>query len=192
MQQREHAAAVLMQMEPAPDDMKTAAQAAAKRIAQISKAMVETTTPSRTRKLRPSSRKQAARFAHWNMARLTKSQIQMLDELDYDVVGLSECWDTAARLQDYGGTNRMLVAGKPPKHDPAGSVAMRLSPYYADALKTWGLVPGAGKWAIYAQQCTHTTHTIPHTGEGGRIDTRALGTSGCNRVITTQVKICSR
>ena len=73
--------------------VKTAAQAAVKRIAQISKAMVQTPVPSRTRKkLQPSSRKQATRFAHWNMARLTKSQIQMLDELEYDVVGLSECW----------------------------------------------------------------------------------------------------
>ena len=38
----------------------------------------------------------------------------------------------------------------------------------------------------------HNTHTISHTGEGGRIDTRALATSGCDRVMTTQVKICSR
>jgi hypothetical protein len=56
----------------------------------------------------------SVRAAHWNMARLTKSQIQIVDELDYAIVGFSECWGTATKLQDYGGVNRMLAAG----HDP--------------------------------------------------------------------------
>ncbi len=29
------------------------------------------------------------------MARLTKSQIQIIDEMGYAAVGYSECWDTA-------------------------------------------------------------------------------------------------
>ena len=45
----------------------------------------------------------------------------------------------------------MLVSGKPPMSDPAGSVAIRLNEFWAAALQTWGLVPGAGKRAIYAQ-----------------------------------------
>eukprot|EP01043_Picozoa_sp_COSAG02_P035966 COSAG02_NODE_2607_length_8436_cov_3.451841_5_plen_96_part_00 len=39
-------------------------------------------------KLRPANHKQATRFAHWNMARITKSQIQMLELFRVYSIGL--------------------------------------------------------------------------------------------------------
>ena len=42
-----------------------------------------------------------------------------------------------------------------------------------------------------AAEPEHTHHTTHQRGEGGRIETRALGTSSCNRVITTQVNVQS-
>ena len=84
--QRQRAAAELLKAAPVvadQDRMRVEAQAAARRISMISKVMTQApVAPRRKRKLEASSRKKAVKFAHWNMARLTKSQIQMLDELE--------------------------------------------------------------------------------------------------------------
>ena len=80
-------------------------------------------------------------IATWNMARISKMQLQLLDVLGYDVVFLSEVWDTAADLVDYGGTNRLITGPRPdPKKDPAGAVAFRLSEKAAASLDTWGTI----------------------------------------------------
>jgi hypothetical protein len=71
-------------------------------------------------------KKTKRRSAHWNMSRLTKTQIQLLDALGLDMVLLTETWNTAAPLEHYSGPNRMLTSGKPDSRlDPAGAVAVR-------------------------------------------------------------------
>ena len=74
----------------------------------------------------PTSRRREAtlRIAHWNMARLTKIQVQMLDALPLDLVMLSETHGTAAPLAHYSGPNHLLTPGAPDEWlDPAGAVA---------------------------------------------------------------------
>ena len=98
------------------------AQAAAAAIAAR-----HSTVDSRNKKL-PTSRRSTARLrtAHWNMARLTKTQVQLLDALPLDLVLLTETHDTAAALEHYAlehytGPNRMLTSGRPEERDYRGA-----------------------------------------------------------------------
>jgi hypothetical protein len=94
------------------------------------------------------------RAAGYNMSRLTKIQLQCLDLLDIDVIGLTEVWSTAANLDDYRGANRLLVGDPPTAGDPAGAVAARLSASAARALHSWDMVPGARSRAMWMQFAT--------------------------------------
>jgi hypothetical protein len=111
--------------------MRREAQQAAHRIAAMAPQPV-----SRGLRLAPTRKAKPLKFAQWNMSRLSKSQIQIVVGMEIDAVGFTEVWSSADSLQDYMGTNRMLVAGSPPKHDPAGSTAMLLSAKMARALQT--------------------------------------------------------
>ena len=62
------------------------------------------------------------RVAGWNAQRMSKTQIQFVDTLGYDVVFLLETHDSLNGMQDYGGKNRLLTAGQPPSNDKAGAV----------------------------------------------------------------------
>ena len=93
--------------------------------------------------------------AAWNAQRMSKTQIQFVDSLNYDVVFLLETHDSLNGLQDYGGKNRLLTAGNPPSHDKPGAVGARLSERAAACLDTWGVVPGTGTRAIWLQMRTN-------------------------------------
>ena len=94
------------------------------------------------------------RVAGYNMSRLSKIQLQMLDLLDIDIIGLTEVWSTAENLDDYRGINRLLVGDPPPGADPAGAVAARLTADAARALLAWGMVRGAQSRALWMQFLT--------------------------------------
>ena len=49
-------------------------------------------------------------IAGWNAQRMSKTQIQFVDTLGYDVVFLLETHDSLNGMQDYGGENRLLTA----------------------------------------------------------------------------------
>ena len=90
-------------------------------------------------------------IGHYNMARLTKVQLQLLAERGFDAIVFTEVWDTAVPLADWNGTNQFIPAGKPRKGDPAGAVAVWQTKEMAAKMQTWGVVEGAGPRAMYVQ-----------------------------------------
>ena len=87
----------------------------------------------------------------FNMQRLWTGRVLDLDQYGYDVMVLTETWDTVKGKEDLGGPNRLLVGTMPDKHDPAGSLALRLSEKMAATLETAGMIPEAGSRAMYAK-----------------------------------------